>query len=69
MIQEIIFLKIMKEVMKVSNTQIIILVFCAISIVLAIWNLVVALQTEEFKKYKKERKEQEEKKDYYGRLK
>ena len=69
MIQETIILKIMKEVMKMSNSQIIILIFCVIAIVLAIWNLVAALQTEEFKKYRKELKEKEEKKDYYGRLK
>ena len=52
-----------------SNSQIAVLIFCVVAIVLAIWNLVVALQTEEFKKHRKELKEQEEKRDYYGRLK
>ena len=49
-----------------SNSQVAVLIFCVVAIVLAIWNLVVALQTEEFKKQRKQRKEEIEKKEYYG---
>ena len=48
-----------------SNSQIVIIIFITVVIVLAIWNLVLAIQNLKLEKYKKE----EEKKDYYGRLK
>lgn len=53
-----------------SNSQIIILIFCTILIVLAIWNLILYIEIEYMgKTNKKELKELEEKRDYYGRLK
>jgi cell division protein FtsL len=59
-----------------STSQVLILIFCTIVIVLAIWNLVLALQNlkiqdkiEEYNKKQKEKREMEAKADYYGRLK
>lgn len=48
-----------------NKEQVVIIIFITIVLVLAIWNLVIAIQNEKIKKYKKE----EEKKNYYGRLK
>lgn len=48
-----------------STNQAIVLLFCGVVVVLAIWNLVLAIQNLKLEEYKKE----EEKKDYYGRLK
>lgn len=60
-----------------STNQAIVLLFCGVVVVLAIWNLVISIQNmineKKFNKYKqciKENdKEIEEKKDYYRRLK
>ena len=48
-----------------SNSQAIVLLFCGVVVVLAIWNLVLSIHNLKLEKYK----EEEEKKDYYGRLK
>lgn len=51
-----------------STSQVLILIFCSIVIVLAIWNLVLALQNMYLENYLKrtEIKKEEEKRKYYG---
>ena len=51
-----------------STSQVLILVFCTIVILLAIWNLVLAVQNMYLENYLKrnENKKEEEKRKYYG---
>ena len=49
-----------------SNSQIVIIIFITVVMILAIWNLVLSIQNMKINKIKKD---EEEKKNYYGRLK